>query len=232
VLAGVTSLEARVFVRERGGLRDIYPDICRSFAAGDPLTFSRFGDGELLAILGREGANCDGHRYFPDMGRRLRGILAGEPRYTLGTLPQCLVRPGLKPAIELAPGVRWVSSLCLHDALLDGRFGEFFEALSGRRVVLVGPPHLRKLADDRSWTLVEIPLRNCWLRYESTRDALLDAEHGSDTVFLFCASMMSNVLIDDLYRFDPTRTYIDVGSALDPFAGVHSRPYHRLVQPA
>ena len=35
-------------------------------------SFSRFGDGEMNAVFGKEGMNCDSHRYFPDMGLRFK----------------------------------------------------------------------------------------------------------------------------------------------------------------
>lgn len=216
--------------RELSGLEDIFPGICADVSAGVPFAFSRFGDGEFLAIAGRGGANCDGHEYFADMGERLRGVLAGEPRYRLGTLPRVFVE-FREEISSLAGNVEWVSSLCMRDAVLEGRFGDFFAALEGKDVTLAGPPHLCRLAASRAWSMIEVPPKNCWLDYANVRAALEQEVASGKRVFLFCASMMSNVLIDDLHRLDSRHTYLDVGSALDPFAGVKSRPYHERVEP-
>jgi hypothetical protein len=211
--------------RELSGLEDVFPRICEDLAAGRPFAFSRFGDGELRAIAGREGANCDGHQYFPDMGERLRQILASEPRYLLATLPRLFVEYKEEIA-KLAGNVTWVCSLCMRDAVAEGRFAQFFEALRSRRVVLVGPPHLRPVAERQSWSILEVAPKNCWLEYPVVKQASIEQAEGAEAAFLFCASMMSNVLIDDLHRLDPRHAYVDVGSALDPYAGVKSRPYH------
>ena len=37
-----------------------------------PFSFSRYGDGEWNAILGKPGMNCDGHEFFPEMGKLLK----------------------------------------------------------------------------------------------------------------------------------------------------------------
>lgn len=50
----------------------------------NPFSFSRFGDGEWFAILRRSGSNCDGHTYFPSMGKALKRIVLSSPPYYTG----------------------------------------------------------------------------------------------------------------------------------------------------
>jgi len=56
-------------------------------------------------------------------------------------------------------------------------------------------------------------------------------EEPKSFVILFCASMMSNVLIDELHNLakQPTidATLIDIGSVFDMYVGVNSRSYMR-----
>jgi hypothetical protein len=116
---------------------------------------------------------------------------------------------------------------------MEGRLGRFFAALDDRDVVLLGGPHHRPLAIDRSWQLVEIADGDPWLQYESLR-SVLEARaggHAGGVVFLLCASMTANVLIDDLHRLNPLNTHIDLGSVLDPYVGVTSRAYHEEMDP-
>lgn len=201
------------------GLTDVYAELCRKLEDGEPFAYSRFGDGEFRVIRSRKGVN--GHAFFPDLGDRLTQIVASKPDYMMGLGWGAIqYRP-----FELSRGIDWVSALSLHTAAIEGRIGRFFDALDSRRVTLVGPPHLRPLAARRSWTSIEIMPEDCWLGYDRAARSLSRMGGGSGRVFLFCASLMSNVLIDDMYALNPGHTYVDVGSVLDPFAGVISRTY-------
>lgn len=207
-------------------MADPYGEICAKLAAGTPFSYSRFGDGEFKAVFGAEGVNCDGHRFFPDLGQRLTEILESKPGYMLGLLPQAVRVHGVEPILALSDGIRWVLANSLHLALLEGRIDPLFEALAGRNVLLVGPEHLREFAAARNWAYVPVASRDCWLGHAGVLDELCASLSDSGDVVLLCASMMSNVLIDDLYRDSPAHTYLDVGSVFDPFSGLNSRAYH------
>jgi hypothetical protein len=201
------------------GLTDVYADVCRKLEDDEPFAYSRFGDGEFRVMRKRKGV--DGHAFFPDLGDRLTQIVRSKPDYMMG-LGWGAIQ--YEP-FEMSRGIDWVSALSLHTAAIEGRIGRFFDALDARRVTVVGPPHLRELAAQRSWGLVEILPEDCWLEYDRAAGSLNTVVGGSGRVFLFCASLMSNVLIDDLHTRNPEHTYVDVGSVLDPFAGVISRGY-------
>lgn len=212
---------------------DRFDELVEMLDDGVPFSFSRFGDGEFNAIFGLSGANCDGHRYFPDLGRRLEEILQRHPEYLLGLQPLAIIVHGVKQILSVsshadgAKGIQWVLADSLHIASLDGRLDLFFDALRGRRTMLVGPEHLREFSLSKGWDYQQVPARNCWTAYEETLDGLKTWLSDSGDVVLFCASMMSNVLIDDLFTYNPANTYIDAGSVFDPSAGVVSRPYHK-----
>ena len=53
-------------------------------SGGKPFSFSRFGDGEWNAILGKPGQNCDGHAFFPELGADLRDALIQKLPYLYG----------------------------------------------------------------------------------------------------------------------------------------------------
>lgn len=230
----------REFERQAGfELEDPFDRICEMLGDSRPFSFSRFGDGELNAVFGLEAeaanhapyaSNCDGHEYFPSMRRRLKEILTGGPEYMMGLLPLALVVYDSRLILSIAPGVRWVLANSLHLALAQGRLGSFFDALDGRDVWLVGPEHLAEPARRMGWDFLQVRSRNCWVDYEETSQRLRDSMPESEGVLLLCASMMSNVLVDDLHAANPRNTYIDVGSVLDPFGGVKSRIYHESVE--
>jgi len=123
--------------------------------------------------------------------------------------------------LNFNPNIDWVNSDVLHNANINERLSSFFDALQGREVTIIGSLHLMRF-DRFYFDFIEVNSRNCWLNYHETLAQLTPTK--TNHVYLFCASMMSNVLIDDLYS--PENSYIDLGSALDPFCGVNSRSYH------
>lgn len=206
--------------------------MCEKIKNQEPYAFSRFGDGEWYAILGRKGANCDGHNYYPGLGSRLKKILKSRPAYYLGMQHRALraLRNEIKSYLELP----WMRADVLHYASLNGDLYRFFDVLTNKTVIIVGPAYLAKIKHIRYTDFLEIPLKNCWLQYEEIKARLfkyLSVYNKKGTVFLFCASMMSNVLIDDVYQaFGNHYILIDAGSVLDPYAGKLTRKYHKTLK--
>jgi len=213
-------------------LEDPFDDMVEMLAERRAFSFARFGDGEFFAVLGESGENCDGHGYHPELGRRLGEILAAKPAYLTGLQPLAVMRHGVEPIRTRSHGIRWVYSDSLHSALLDGRLDRFFDALKRLPVVLVGPPHLHSFAVEKAWLFAEVAYGDCWPQYEALKRLLAPWARVDGVIFLFCASMTSNVLIDDLHKANPRNTYIDVGSVFDPFVGIASRVYHDAIRDA
>jgi hypothetical protein len=67
--------------------------------------------------------------------------------------------------------------------------------------------------------------------YNSHKQSILTslkdmAERHRDTLFLVAAGPLANIMVDKLYEYNPSNTYLDVGSPLDVFTkGVMTRPY-------
>ncbi len=202
-----------------------YEDYIEAINNKEMFSLSRWGDGEWNCIAGHNGANCDGHKYFGGLGRRLRNILNSSPSYFLGL--QSLAyrqRPVLIDEYAANNNIEWVKSDIFHHANIKGNLQPLLDALNTRKVILVGGNHLKNYNKD--WEFIEIPRVNCWEGYEK---ALEDIENviEKDKVVLFCASMMANVLVDDLHG---EATLIDLGSVLDPYVGVKSRTYHHKLK--
>lgn len=187
-------------------------------------SYSRFGDGEMAAILGKTGRNTDGHEYFPDLGIALKEILESRPSYCLGLQnlgkTQNQTNPEFTRLVEMN---KWVDNELIHHANIQGRLPELFEATKERYVILVGNETLCKVPfkyDD----FVEIPIKNCWLDQERIYQELDDLREPQ-CVIMYCASMMSNVLTHRLHNL--LITQIDIGSALDVWVGRKTRTYHK-----
>jgi hypothetical protein len=87
----------------------------------------------------------------------------------------------------------------------------------------------RKGSDLPAWLSVPIAMRNNAWKYKDEVCSELRPilEKDPSTVVMFCAGMLSETAIYDL--FEPDRTLLDIGSVFDPFAGKLSRKYMRKV---
>lgn len=198
-----------------------YLQLISKLERGENFSFSRFGDGELACAFGRKGYNCDGHEYFDDLGVELRSVL-DDPKGIMG-----LQRYGGDMfRKELAAyDIPWADADILHRASIKGELGLFFDALTWRKVILVGAKHLKKL--DVYDTFIEVPLKNAWLNFSDTLEEIRKIIEPDDVV-LYACGMMAEVLIHKLY--DDDFSQIDVGSLLDPYVGVNSRAYHKKLK--
>lgn len=209
-----------------------YDYVLDCIKSGKNISFSRFGDGEWYCIMGREGKNCDGHRYFPDMGQALRDVLQSKPNYFLGIQPFALrVNRGRRRFESLYSINKWVDNEIFVNASKGGRIPEFVEALKGRYVIQVGNEYLKKLniAND----FIEVPVLNCWLSKDEILPEIL--KHiKKDAVILYSSGMPTKHFIHEVNKlWGNDITQLDCGSVFDYYAGRNSRTYmKRLDHPS
>lgn len=200
-----------------------YERMLENIKEGIPFKFARYGDGEIYCMNGKNGANCDNHKYFMDLGEALRQSVREEPMYMVGIQPLSVSHIPDKVSNYFGHFKRLYNADVLHNASIDGRLNEFMSALQGRYVILVGPAHLASLFPEN--VHIVLPEIDCWKEYDHVRDQLvfhLDGLHNG--VVLLAASMMSEVIINWFEDFH--HTFVDVGSVFDPYCGVKSRKYH------
>jgi len=208
-----------------------------------PFAFSRYGDGEWFAIFEKKntknpnepGANCDNHKFFPDMGEALRNVLKSKPEYFLGMQNLALRTQGDRIGMYLEDNkleLEWGNADILHHANIKTQLKDFFEVLKTKSILLIAPERLKGINKYFSYNyFVEVPQVDCWLDkkrilYEISK--ILNRKKGY-IVILFCASMAANVWIDLLYNQDDYKDFtcmIDAGSIFEPFVGVKIRSYH------
>jgi hypothetical protein len=193
-----------------------YQEIIDNLENGVNFSFSRFGDGEFNCMNGKKGANCDGHEYFPNLGEALNRAWS-DPRGVVAV--QRLARKQFK--IEGA----YPDADVIHRASIDGELKSLFTVFNQRLddLILVGPTRLRI----DGCRFIEVPLKNAWSDYERVKRELSATVFMGDVV-LYCCGMMAEVLIWDFYSTKYTQ--IDLGSVLDPYAGVQSRTYHKKLK--
>jgi len=204
--------------------------------ARQPVTFSRWGDGEWYSVFGRDrGQNCDGHRYFPQMGAELKNVLLAKPPYVLGL--QGLARRVFDGRIEswidqnYLNVLDWIDADVFHNASQARTFGPMLEALRSVPLVMVGPPHLSRLKKFLGYReFITVPPKNSYI----SRDHLLREVKAATeslpvgSVVSFSAGMPAKLLIHEMHAWAGQRlSLIDFGSVWDPYAGVKSRKYMR-----
>lgn len=203
-------------------------------------TFSRWGDGEWKALLKRHkngAGNCDHHTFFPAMGNELANVLKKKPQYMLGMQHLAMRIYGGPISVFLKTNdledLRWFESDVFHYGAIHGRLREIVEAVSKRKLLVVGPPHLKHLKNSRLkyWKFVEVPPRNCYLNLQEIyRHVVAATESQKDPLLIsVSASMPAEILCDRLYdRFGQHHTIIDFGSLWDPLVGKLSRRYMKV----
>jgi hypothetical protein len=166
------------------------------------------------------------------MGMRLLKVIKSKPKYIMGL--QNLVqrtRKDDKDFHELIEGIEWVDSDIMHRQSIRYGLKDLFQVLQTRNLVLIANENLQEIASylysentDDLMHLIISPV-DSWLEYDDVLKRLLQIIHKDD-VILYCSGMMTEVLIDDIYKiYKDDVTQIDIGSLFDPYCGVKSRSY-------
>lgn len=193
-----------------------------------PFKFMRFGDGEFHVSTGntKKSIGKGEHAVFPEITEDVRNILKEMK-------PETNVYYGLqRMSIRLVninmwiPHFDWCNSDVFHHANEQGRLPELFEALKGKNVVIVSSAKLRPVNKYVDYSdFIEIREKDSWWDKDMVMEKI--DTYPAGTVFLLCASRLSTPLIYHTKRKDCT--FIDLGSALDPYVSISSRTYHQNV---
>ena len=183
-----------------------------------PFAFSRWGDGEWITVAQdrTSDANCDGNKYYKELGERLVEIASKPQPYYMGH------QHGTN---NTAWPQKWVNSDIWHDLSIERGMKEIFDILEKVHVVFIGNESLAALPFINEF--IEIPYKNVWLKYdeiiEKIKSKIKPNEHK---LFLFAGGMASNVFIHDLWQYNKENSFMDASSAFDPYVGRKTRGYH------
>jgi hypothetical protein len=198
-------------------------------------TFSRWGDGEWRAALQRsKSANCDRHRFFPDMNIALADILKSNPPYEMGIQRLALKCYGssIRQFIQdHCSKINWYEADVFHKASMRGQAQPLFQVLKKTPLMMVGPDYLKKA---KVWLqfekFVSVPLVNCYRQLDRIYNQTLKMASDMPKPFVLSisASMPAEILIHRLYpHLKDSAFIIDFGSLYDPYVGRNTRQYHK-----
>lgn len=195
---------------------ELFNELVGKIKKNIPFKFVRWGDGEWIVYFNIKRKLCDSDPK-PEAQKDIRRSLYGDFIYGVQNIS--------KKLFEI-PKREWVNADIFHYASIDGRLSPLFKALKGKKIVLVGPKHLRDLKVIKVDKFIEVPPKNCWGSKERVMEEL---EKTDGEVYIFCCAFLTNVLIYDLdknEKFDD-KIMLDLGSLLDVYAGKPSRGYHK-----
>lgn len=202
---------------------------------GQPFSFSRFGDGEIIAMFNPTYfENRQYGRWILNCGDDLKKIFFNDyPYYHCyldGTFWDRGPHRGLEftaflektcPQMTLYRGEIW------QDLSFSGRIEELTAAISLHNPVFIGGAHLSNLVYLNGVTKMKLLTVHDLNAYDDKKvifDQIIELSCNGHNLFAFSASIMSKVLIDELYPILGNSCYlIDFGSVFDPYCGILSR---------
>ena len=157
---------------------------------------------------------------------KLKSIVEKPLEYFVG-IPPSLYR-GWFEDIEsvINPNIKPINSEILHSRPFK-EFKDFLKLLKTKNTLLVGPEYLNSLNFFSDHTV--IPEKFVWDHTENIMVKIRQFISNNDNpIIVYSASIATNIIIDELYgEYKNSITQIDLGSTLDPHAGVISRSGHR-----
>jgi hypothetical protein len=211
--------------------------------AKQPFQIARYNDGEWIFTLQIEPyyTRCiTAHNHDPqevaEISKKMLSVIDSRPPYYIGIDSSTLALTG-----SILP----VKNIFLEKiAPLNTVYGEIFNAatvmygidvlikpLQDRWVLTVGPEYMKKLKISENH--VAVPLNNCWNQVEPIQKQIQEilAYHlDKKPVIVYSCSMLAKWLIDVFYRqFGDAITQLDIGSCIDPWCGIVSRPWHNAL---
>lgn len=198
---------------------------------GEKFSLARYGDGEMLCMWGKQGANSNGCRYSPELRVALLGSMnhKNDPTFIYGmqrVLPQDRTR------IEKEyPDVDWHDTEIFSEAVANGKLYPLIEQLRKMELVIIGNKSLLPLNKIlKPLYFITVQTSNSFEERETVKKSILEIAHfrgknnsiEDERVYLFSCGMAANALISELHG-KYNGWLIDVGHIWDPFVGNMSR---------
>lgn len=193
-----------------------------------PFYFSKFGDGFLTCVYGGPGFTCDGEAYTPGLAGLLidcwRKMLKSERCY-LGDWMTASFERGPEMAREWEdslhlPGIKsmlatWLHFECMLLMRESQELVEFYGAIKRdpRKKLYMGPVGNAGVAEMLGAEHLVVPMGGLIKQIPALTETLQAADFD---VLIYGAGMAGNVPVTRCWERWPERTYINIGSALDP----------------
>ena len=195
-------------------------------------TFVKYGDGELLCMLGAKGENCDFHPYSERLSKLLQisfATLLSKSQIFLADWKDNLIdaRDSYISMYNLKPKFAdYDCFLSIEDNMKTDKLLNFYSLIknSSRKKIFIGPEKLSGVIEMLEMDQhIKVPFVNAFSEYDQIKQQLVQTIED-DAIYIYCCSMMSCVLINDLVNLNSNITNLDVGSGFDAIFSDKSRP--------
>lgn len=190
-------------------------------------SFARYGDGTFLSLMGSEGLNCDGAVISGSQAAEIEASIRDDTIvHGMGDLA---IEVGAAKWLEdRGIDIEWFDCNVMNTASHQGRLAPFVKWLRTRKIVFLGPSHLRRLQAFPVSSFIEIHPTNAFSQLEELEVVASYAvtREIADTV-LVSAGPAAPPLVSRIHRNLPYLNVIDTGSIWDLYVGVLSRKIHR-----
>lgn len=210
---------------------------------GVRFSLTKHSDASLYCMQGREGGDCNGCAYTPELRKALLDGLRA-PHYGLSHGVQRISDRDKYAFDELfvkeripRSWVQWQDTGVLAVHLMEGRLYPFIEALrTVPRLVIVSNARIRAIKDAgilAHHDFIETPESNTYAdRVRLYEEIQHREEAASDQgVYLFSCGMAACAMIPVLHMRHPESSFVDVGHIWDALLGNKLRYYLNDVKP-
>lgn len=192
-------------------------------------SFIKFGDGEFYCMMGKDGENCDGHKYTPELAVKLY-----DAWYFFNTLDNIYIaewaghKPGMNYLTESEKfqldlisktnvNVSFVNfEILLQNTLSEEKFN-FFRSIkkSNNKKIFVGPDRLSGVVEFLNIDkFVSVPLVNAFSNYDEILKNI-EVEVDDNCIFMFSSGLPTKSFINKILEKNKKVTCLDIGSGFD-----------------
>lgn len=184
---------------------------------GEKFSLARYGDGEMLCMWGKQGANSNGCRYSPELRSALFYSMKhkDDPTFIYGMQR---VLPKDKERIENEyPDIDWHDTEIFSEAVANGELYPLIEQLRKMRTVAI-----YKRNPSRIIGCIANYITPPFDSYDKRDEIIEFIKNNPADVYLFSCGMAANAIISELHGTVDS-WLIDVGHIWDGFFGEMSR---------
>ena len=201
-------------------------------------TLARICDGEIYAMSFKKSHNGsvsdDDIKYLSrnlhsliDLSKEKDNLIIGLQENTVWNTSM-----GINPYTKkISHGIKnKIPASLISWSTVTGYFKQVVEIInnSERPLIIVGPQHLRRIQIFKKNTKIIVPSNNCWKHEDKVQPALISAiEDDSNPIIIYsCSILAKNLILKNYLLFGDNVIQLDLGSNLDPYCNVESRPWH------
>ena len=191
----------------------------------EQIIFLKYGDGELEAIYGSSGANCDNDPYTKELGQGLVNSLvlySFHPNAYIGKWHGEYGFQRLQHVINTLqiPQPKFVDYHIVYndEKVFDNQnlfhFVKTVQESSQKKIIVSNSNNIRLKKVFNTENFIEVPPRNWFVDFNQYLEKC-KSELTDNCILLTAAGMGSKVLIAELLKTNPTISAIDIGSSFD-----------------